>query len=55
MNKFGARTPKDWLENAQVHLLWLRRKVRNRDQREWDNLTEAVIVMERCLKSLEDK
>ncbi len=47
------RDPKDLLLRAQVYLMWRRRSLRFADQDEWENLTEAVKVMEVCLQKME--
>jgi hypothetical protein len=49
-----TRDPTDLLVRAQNFLLWKRRGVRLADQREWDDLTDAVNLLEKCLKELEE-
>jgi hypothetical protein len=55
--KILGRTPSEWVLNAQVHLLFKRRGLRfiEKEQQEWDDLTEAALVLNRCLKKLEGK
>lgn len=47
------RDPHEILLDAQLYLMYLRRPLKNREQKEWDSLTDAVIVIEKCLKQLE--
>jgi hypothetical protein len=49
-----GREPCDLICSAQVHLLWWRRDVGYRNEREWDNLTAAYNVLEKCLKEVEN-
>jgi hypothetical protein len=46
------RDPKELIERAQIHLMLRRRGLRFIEQVEWDNLTEAIAVLETCLKLL---
>jgi hypothetical protein len=53
-----GRSGKDWIIGAQVHLLWRRRELRqpnSYDFREWMDLTEAVAVLEQCLKLIKEE
>ena len=50
-----GRDPKDILIRAQIYVLWQQRKLRDRDQVEWENLAEAEALMEKCLKLVKEK
>ena len=49
------RDPKELLISAQIRLTELRKKLPIRAQEEWDSISEAIALMEKCLKKLEGK
>jgi hypothetical protein len=49
------RDPVELLISAQIRLTELRSKLPIRRQAEWEDLTEAIALMEKCRKQLESK
>ena len=49
------RDPAELLISAQIRLTELRKKLPIRRQAEWEDLTEAIALMEKCLKKLEGR
>jgi hypothetical protein len=47
-----TRDPKDLLIRAQVYLMCLRKPLRPAEQKEWDELTDAINLLEKCLKEI---
>jgi len=55
VNNVFKRDPKEMIISAQVHLLFLRARLKNRDYQEWENLTEAVVVLDKCLRLVKEE
>lgn len=46
------RDPADLLRQSILKLLFRRRSVKYQNQQEWDDITEAIVLLDSCLKKV---